>query len=90
MSHNTHQTAVTGVLPERSGWGESAFVVGVDVHVVVGQVVGPDGRLGTACMQVDVDVHLARVMSTSLRGRPAPPFSQMRTPLTSTVTAVES
>ena len=38
-------------------------------------------------------LHLAAsrgVMSTSLRSRPAPPFSQMRTPLTSTVTLFES
>ena len=38
----------------------SALVIGVDVYVFVGQVVGPHGRFGLAGVEVDVHPHFAR------------------------------
>lgn len=60
------------------------------MNVLVGEVIGPHRGLFVTGVEIDVDVHLAGVMSTSERSRPAPPFSQILTPLTSTVTFCES
>ena len=50
---------VSGAFPSCHD-GCSAFVIGIDMHIFVGQVVGPYGRLGIASVQVDVDMHLPR------------------------------